>query len=208
MKTLYTESKESLNFDRTILQLIIDNPENVELVKAKYMNDNFWKYAIDLDPTVFRFNKKPSEGVCYYAIRQDGTNLKYIAQNAKHMMSRQFCMKAFMSSPRAIIYFPEDYITDELLEEAASRDFSIVGHFDSDRFSKIFIIRKVKEVPSYAQYIKDPDEDVIYTAIDRDVNCAAYFAILPEKVKELVRKKYPEVVPLLPNMIEENSPLL
>lgn len=184
--------------EHKLMRLLSDDPSCILVLKDGYVTDNLWKICIQQEPALFQYMKNPSIDMCLYALQEDGSNLKYIVENKNIKITPKMCYTAVKSYPPAIFDVPVEMRDHNIKEFAFDLDPTLIRHFTNVR--KVYIDRKLKEDPTFIRFLDDPDEDLIYRAIEADPNYCVYVKHFTPRLKALVETLYPDIIPLLPNI--------
>lgn len=180
-----------------ILGMLIDDPSMIVLLKNKYINDDIWMFCIEREPSVFQFMINPSVAMCFYALEQDGHNLKYIRDKFTNIdITRKMAFIAIKNYPKAIYYVPKGILDDGLKEMAFAQDPSLMQSFTNIRPE--FIKELVLNNPSYIKYIKDPDENLVCDLLIDHPNIIVYMTSITEKMRETLSTYHPELLSFIP----------
>lgn len=181
---------------RRILNLLIDNPSLILLLKNKYIDEDIWEFCLEREPSLFKHIKNPSIKLCNYAIELDGNNLKYILNKHSDIkVTRKMLYVAVDNCPKVIREIPEIIIDEGLKELAFDRDPSLMQYFNYIR--KSYIEQRVKENPSIIQYIKNPDEELICKTLKEEPNIVLYFDKITPAMATIIDKHHPHLIPLI-----------
>ena len=183
--------KDEDNYAKTkILNAIMDYPEIVVLLKERYVDEEIWKYCIEMEPSLFKKMKHPSEALCMYACEVDGSNLRYVRNKFNYIpITRTMVLTSVRSNPKAILYVPDKFIDESLKEMAFDKDPSLMAHFDYIRPE--YIAEIIKEKPYAIQYIKNIDDDMICDAIKENPNVCSYINYMTNKMLKTLETYYP-----------------
>lgn len=182
---------------RKILDVIVDDPMMIFALKDKYITEDLWIYCIQREPSIFKHIKHPSLKICYHALYEDGLNIRKLRKKGIRI-TPDMVYVAVRSTPRAILYVPQRFVSDELKEWAFEQDPFLIKEFRHD-IREEYIIRKIKETPSFIQYIWCPKDDWLELAISEDPNVVAYIPELSNRIKKFLQERYPEWYVLLSN---------
>ena len=188
--------------ERTILKLLSDDPSCILLLRSKCTTDNMWKVVIQLEPSLFQYMKDPSNEMCLYALKEDGSNLQYVVKNPSVKLTSEMLYTAVSNYPAAIFDVPVEMRDNAIKEFAFDRDPTLIKNFTSVR--KEYINRKIKEDPSFIRFLNDPDEDLVCKAIENDPNYCVYVKKFTPRIKKLIETLYPDIIPLIPAFNERS----
>ena len=188
--------------ERTILKLLSDDPSCILLLRSKYTTDNMWKVVIQLEPSLFQYMKDPSNEMCLYALKEDGSNLQYVVKNPSVKLTSEMIYTAVSNYPAAIFDVPVEMRDNAIKEFAFDRDPTLIKNFTNVR--KEYINRKIKEDPSFIRFLNDPDEDLVCKAIENDSNYCVYVKKFTPRIKKLIETLYPDIIPLIPGFNERS----
>ena len=188
--------------ERTILKLLSDDPSCILLLRSKCTTDNMWKVVIQLEPSLFQYMKDPSNDMCLYALKEDGSNLQYVVKNPSVKLTSEMIYTAVSNYPAAIFDVPVEMRDNAIKEFAFDRDPTLIKNFTSVR--KEYINRKIKEDPSFIRFLNDPDEDLVCKAIENDPNYCVYVKKFTPRIKKLIETLYPDIIPLIPGFNERS----
>ena len=188
--------------ERTILKLLSDDPSCILLLRSKCTTDNMWKVVIQLEPSLFQYMKDPSNEMCLYALKEDGSNLQYVVKNPSVKLTSEMIYTAVNNYPAAIFDVPAEMRDNAIKEFAFDRDPTLIKNFTNVR--KEYINRKIKEDPSFIRFLNDPDEDLVCKAIENDPNYCVYVKKSTPRIKKLIETLYPDIIPLIPAFNERS----
>ena len=188
--------------ERTILKLLSDDPSCILLLRSKCTTDNMWKVVIQLEPSLFQYMKDPSNEMCLYASKEDGSNLQYVVKNPSVKLTSEMIYTAVNNYPAAIFDVPAEMRDNAIKEFAFDRDPTLIKNFTNVR--KEYINRKIKEDPSFIRFLNDPDEDLVCKAIENDPNYCVYVKKFTPRIKKLIETLYPDIIPLIPAFNERS----
>ena len=188
--------------ERTILKLLSDDPSCILLLRSKCTTDNMWKVVIQLEPSILQYMKDPSNEMCLYALKEDGSNLQYVVKNPSVKLTSEMIYTAVSNYPAAIFDVPVEMRDNAIKEFAFDRDPTLIKNFTNVR--KEYINRKIKEDPSFIRFLNDPDEDLVCKAIENDPNYCVYVKKFTPRIKKLIETLYPDIIPLIPGFNERS----
>ncbi len=188
--------------ERTILKLLSDDPSCILLLRSKCTTDNMWKVVIQLEPSLFQYMKDPSNEMCLYALKEDGSNLQYVVKNPSVKLTSEMIYTAVNNYPAAIFDVPAEMRDNAIKEFAFDRDPTLIKNFTNVR--KEYINRKIREDPSFIRFLNDPDEDLVCKAIENDPNYCVYVKKFTPRIKKLIETLYPDIIPLIPGFNERS----
>ena len=188
--------------ERTILKLLSDDASCILLLRSKCTTDNMWKVVIQLEPSLFQYMKDPSNEMCLYALKEDGSNLQYVVKNPSVKLTSEMIYTAVSNYPAAIFDVPVEMRDNAIKEFAFDRDPTLIKNFTNVR--KEYINRKIKEDPSFIRFLNDPDEDLVCKAIENDPNYCVYVKKFTPRIKKLIETLYPDIIPLIPGFNERS----
>ena len=188
--------------ERAILKLLSDDPACILLLRSKCTTDNMWKVVIQLEPSLFQYMKDPSDEMCLFALKEDGSNLQYVVKNLSVKLTPEMIYTAVNNYPAAIFDVPVEMRDNAIKEFAFDRDPTLMKNFKNVR--KEYINRKIKEDPSFIRFLDDPDEDLVCKAIENDPNYCVYVKKFTPRIKKLIETLYPDIIPLIPNFNERS----
>ena len=161
-----------------------------------------WKVVIQLEPSLFQYMKDPSNEMCLYALKEDGSNLQYVVKNPSVKLTSEMIYTAVSNYPAAIFDVPVEMRDNAIKEFAFDRDPTLIKNFTNVR--KEYINRKIKEDPSFIRFLNDPDEDLVCKAIENDPNYCVYVKKFTPRIKKLIETIYPDIIPLIPAFNERS----
>ena len=188
--------------ERTILKLLSDDPSCILLLRSKCTTDNMWKVVIQLEPSLFQYMKDPSNEMCLYALKEDGSNLQYVVKNPSVKLTSEMIYTAVSNYPAAIFDVPVEMRDNAIKEFAFDRDPTLIKNFTNVR--KDYINRKIKEDPSFIRFLNDPNEDLVCKATENDPNYCVYVKKFTPRIKKLIETLYPDIIPLIPGFNERS----
>lgn len=183
-----------------ILDLLMEDPSAVTMIKTKYLSDEVWQFCIDQEPKLFKYMRNPSIAMCEYALEKDGNNLRYV-KKVGIRITMKMAYLAVTVTPESIFEVPKELISKGLRELAMEGDFSLIGKLGkpSDAFITKLLLNHKYEVLEYVT----PSEKVLLDALDNDPYACCYIKELTPNMKDLIRAKYPYFVPMIPSMRDE-----
>ena len=188
--------------ERAILKLLSDDPACILLLRSKCTTDNMWKVVIQLEPSLFQYMKDPSDEMCLFALREDGSNLQYVVKNPSVKLTPEMFYTAVNNYPAAIFDVPVEMRDNAIKEFAFDRDPTLMKNFKNVR--KEYINRKIKDDPSFIRFLDNPDEDLVCKAIENDPNYCVYVKKFTPRIKKLIETLYPDIIPLIPSFNERS----
>ena len=188
--------------EKKIMKLLSDDPSCILLLRSKCTTDNMWKVVIQLEPSLFQYMKDPSNEMCLYALKEDGSNLQYVVKNPSVKLTPEMLYTAVNSYPAAIFDVPVEMRDNPIKEFAFDRDPTLIKNFTNVR--KEYINKKIKEDPSFIRFLNDPDEDLVCKAIENDPNYCVYVKKFTPRIKKLIETLYPDIIPLIPGFNERS----
>ena len=188
--------------ERAIMKLLSYDPACILLLRSKCTTDNMWKIVIQLEPNLFQYMKDPSNEMCLYALREDGSNLQYVVKNPSVKLTPEMIYTAVNNYPAAIFDVPAEMRDNAIKEFAFDRDPTLIKNFKNIR--KEYINKKIKEDPSFIRFLNDPDEDLVCKAIENDPNYCVYVKKFTPRIKKLIETLYPDIIPLIPRFNERS----
>ena len=188
--------------EKKIMKLLSDDPSCILLLRSKCTTDNMWKVVIQLEPSLFQYMKDPSNEMCLFALKEDGSNLQYVVKNPSVKLTPEMLYTAVNNYPAAIFDVPVEMRDNAIKEFAFDRDPTLMKNFTNIR--KEYINRKIKEDPSFIRFLNDPDEDLVCKAIENDPNYCVYVKKFTPRIKKLIETLYPDIIPLIPGFNERS----
>ncbi len=188
--------------ERAILKLLSDDPTCILLLRNKCTTDNMWKVVIQLEPSLFQYMNNPSNEMCLFALKEDGSNLQYVVKNPDVKLTSEMLYTAVKSYPAAIFDVPVEMRDNAIKEFAFDQDPTLIKNFTNIR--KEYIQRKIKDDPSFIRFLNDPDEDLVCKAIENDPNYCVYVKRFTPRIKKLIETLYPDIIPLIPGFNERS----
>lgn len=186
-----------------ILNVIMDDPEIVLLIKERYVDEEIWRYCIEMEPSLFKKMKHPSESLCLYACEIDGSNLRYIRNKFNYVpITKTMVVTAVRSNPKAILYVPDKFLDESLKEMAFDKDPSLMAHFDFIRPE--YLEENMKEKPYIIQYLNKYDDDMICEAIKANPNICSYLNYMTKKMMQTLETYYPNHYQLYKNSFKND----
>ncbi len=182
--------------EQRLMSMISDDPSSILLIKESLVTDNMWKIAIQGEPGLFKYMRKPSKELCEFAVNEDGANLKWCVENAIDDVTPELCIAAIGNYPPAIIDVPVSLMTHRLKEYAFDLDPTLIKVFSDVR--PAYIEKKLSEDPTFCRYLSHPTEEMEYKAIEADPNYCAHIKNFTDRIRSLIKTLYPEILSLLP----------
>jgi len=189
--------------EHRLMRLISDDPSIILLIRPVYTTENMWRIAIEQEPSLFRYMKNPSQEMCMFALKEDGSNLRVLVENPDVEVTPQMCYRAVKAYPPAIFDVPVDMRDDAIKEYAFDHDPTLMRHFSNVRPG--YINRKLREDPTFARFLEHPTEDQEYRAIEYDPNYCVHLTQFTPRIMELIRTLYPDILPLISNLQRRHS---
>lgn len=187
--------------EQRILEFISNDPTLILIFKNKYLTDNLWKVAIENEPSLFQYMKDPSEEMILFALNEDGANVQYLdAMGIK--ITNKMAYTAVRSYPGAIFLLPIEHRTARLREFACKEDPSLMKDVP---LHAGFVRSQLKKDPTLARFLKDPTEEQLIQAIKSSPNVIPYISKFTPRLRELIQEIYPEIIPLIPRLLEESG---
>lgn len=186
----------------SIYQLLTMNPFAIQSIKGSYLDDEMWKYAIDLEPTVFQYidsyKKVPSTKLCIYALKADGRNIQYIhpSRITDYMMDI-----AHQSCPTAHLLVADNDDEDIPYEK---KGYTVKEHtYIQNMENKMndSIIAELRKNPNMIKDITDPTDEMKAVALISNPDIVLYFDELTPMMAELLEEYYPDICNLYPNYL-------
>ena len=188
--------------ERAIMKLLSDDPACILLLRSKCTTDNMWKIVIQLEPNLFQYMKDPSNEMCLYALREDGSNLQYVVKNPSVKLTSEMIYTAVSNYPAAIFDVPVEMRDNAIKEFAFDRNPTLIKNFKNIR--KEYINKKLKEDPSFIRFLNDPDGDLVCKAIGNEPDYCVYVKKFTPRIKKLIETLYPDIIPLIPGFNERS----
>ena len=113
--------------ERTIMKLLSDDPSCILLLRSKCTTDNMWKVVIQLEPSLFQYMKDPSNEMCLYALKEDGSNLQYVVKNPSVKLTSEMIYTAVNNYPAAIFDVPAEMRDNAIKEFALALMVGVLG---------------------------------------------------------------------------------
>lgn len=185
----------------SIYQLLTMNPFAIQAIKGNYIDDDMWKYAIDLEPTVFQhidsYKKIPSTKLCIYALKADGRNIQYIhpSRITDHMLDI-----ARETYPNAHKLIQDDVEDEDNITYISNRKERTYVQNMEDKMNAT-IISELRQNPSMIREIENPTEEMKAVALISNPDIVLYFDELSPTMVEVLEEYYPDIAPLYPNYI-------
>lgn len=179
------------NVRNKILNMIMEDPEVVTLLKEKYVDEEIWKFCIEREPSLFKKMKHPSESVCMFACEIDGANLRQIVNKFSYIpITSTMVYVSVRSNPKAILYTPKKFLNDSLKEMAFDRDPSLMAYFDDIR--KEYLETLIEEKPSAIQYVPHVSESLVCEIIKKNPNICVYINTMTDRMMETLKEYHPQ----------------
>ena len=185
----------------SIYQLLTMNPFSIQAIKASYLDDDMWMYAIDLEPSVFQFidsyKKIPSTKLCMYAVKADGSNIRYIHPSR---ITDKMMDLAHKTCPTAHLYVKHTGGK----EEGPTREKSLIPDrtaYQESMEEKMTstILSQIRKNPSMIREIENPTDEMKAVALISNPDVLLYFDELSPFMVDLMYEYYPDIAPLYPN---------
>lgn len=171
--------------------IIKEDPRMILTFRTKLVTDEMWEFAIAMEPGLFTECKRPSYRIAAVAMASDGFHignidpLLYTGEQFKKL-----CAIAIQQNPKAIVAVPKEFRTEKLLSYAYSRDPELM--LQEKQLSKGMVEAIVEHNPSLIQYVVDPNDDIIITALSKDPRVIVYFTSISDKVRDYFEETYPQ----------------
>lgn len=180
-----------------LLQLLIENPEYVLLIKNKYIDEDVWRICIENEPSLFRHMKNPSIDICEFALSVDGYNLRYIEEYFDDIeITPKMAYIAVKNCPNAIFYVPPSIIDDGLKEIAFDANPALMKEFKFKDLRYEYVRKLIADNPQYIRYINNPPDELVMMSIEKNPNVYVYIDKPSLIVQERFKSLYPEVAEL------------
>lgn len=199
-KTQKTNSQIPNEKIKRTIDLILQFPECISLIKNKYITDDILEYCLLEDPTIFKYIPHPSMRIISAALEIDGGNLKHVKKKTRKVLPVEYFIKAINSNPEeALSYVPKKYIPEDLKVEILDTHPELIKENKIKIVQDDFLKDKIKINPQYIKFITDPSEDLKCIALESDPNIALYFDELTPRMMDIIDEKYPTLKEVLPN---------
>lgn len=194
----------TVDINQKLYNILYETPSAIAFFKKRYQSDQLWRYCIERDPNVFGLMEDPSLDMCIYAIDISGENIVILATKFKHIkITKKIAYLALRTFPAAILYIPEDVLTEGMLDMAFAAKPSLISHFNNLPFG--YYLRKVRENPWIIQHITDPREDLICAALEGDPMVCTCFKHPTTQMINIVKELNPELAQLYINSLESET---
>lgn len=181
------------------IELILQNPDSIPLIKEKYLTPDVLEYCLSEEPSIFRFIPHPSMAVINIALELDGSNLEFIKKKDRKSLPIECFIRALNSNPKeALPYVPKKYLSEEIKASIFDSNPEVIKE-NSIKLGEDFLKDRIKENPQNIKYVTDPSEEIKCLALEQDPNIALYFEELTEKMMDIIDEKYPNLKDVLPN---------
>lgn len=187
--------------EHRLLRLLSEDPSCILFLKNKCATDNMWKLCIQLEPGLFQYKEDPSPELCLFALQEDGSNLKYVVNVPGIKITPEMIYTAVKSYPAAVFDVPLPMRDAAIKEYACDLDPTLIKNFSNLR--RGYIEKKIKEDPMFIRFLDDPDEDLVYHAIETDPNYCVYVKNFTPRIKGLIKTLYPDIIPLIPGLSQK-----
>lgn len=182
------------------IELIIQHPEYIPIVKDKYLTDDILEYCLMEEPSVFRYIPDPSTRIINTALGLDGGNLKYIKKKVRKELPMESFIRALSSNPReALPYIPKNLLTEEMKAEIFDSSPEAIKESNIKIAQDDFLKSRIKENPQNIKFVIDPSDELKCIALREDPNIALYYDELTPAMMDIIDEKYPELKEVLPN---------
>ena len=179
------------NIRNKILDIIMEDPEVVTLLKEKYVDEEIWKFCIEREPSLFKKMKHPSESLCMFACEIDGANLRHIVNKFSYIpITSTMVYVGVRSNPKAILFVPKKFLNDSLKEMAFDKDPSLMAYFDDIR--EEYLETLIDEKPSAIQYVSKLSESFVCERIKKNPNICVYMSTMTDKMMETLKEYHPQ----------------
>lgn len=190
--------------DQKLFETLFDNPELVLLLKNRYQTDRVWKFCIERDPSIFGKMDNPTVEIAEYALDVDGENIIPLVTKFEYIpVTKKMAFTALRSYPGAVLYIPEDILTEEMLNMAFNAQPSLISAFSNLTYE--YLIRRIQERPSDIRFVQNPRDELIYMALERDPNLCVYFTSLTPQMINLLYDLKPEYAAMYINTLESEN---
>lgn len=191
--------------DQKLFETLFDTPEMVLYLKNRYQTDRVWKFCIEREPSIFSKMDNPTEEIAQYALDVDGENIIPLVTKFDYIpITKKMAFTALRSYPGAILYIPEDVLTEEMMNMAFNAQPSLMSNFDNLTYD--YLLRRIQERPSDIRFIQNPRDELIYLALERDPNLCVYFTSLTPRMINLLYDLKPELAAMYINTLESENP--
>lgn len=193
----FTENDIREEINDRIYNILYDEPRLVIALKERYLSDDIWKFCIEREPSIFKEMKHPSQAVAEFAVDADGDNLQYLMSKFTHIkITESMVYKAIRSCPKALLYAPVYYRTNELKEYAFDKDPSLMMYFDSIEIRPEYKEKVLLQNPANIRYINNPDEDTVCELLKTTPNICVYLKDMTPKMWKILDEYHPAIYQL------------
>lgn len=197
-RNLVKKVTRDIDIRDSLYQLITMNPFSIQSIKGNYLDDDMWKYAIDLEPSVFQYidtyKKVPSAKLCMYAIMADGKNIQYIHPSRITDYMIEIAQRTYPNA-ELLIQHDEDYEESTPVKEKSS----YVESMESKMMDTI--ISEIRQNPRIIREISNPTDEMIAVALITNPDTALYFDTLKPFMVDILEEYYPDIAPMYPNYV-------
>ena len=203
-KRLITKVTRDEDIRDSVYQLLTMNPFAIQAIKGSYVDDDMWKYAIDLEPIVFQYidtyKKIPSTKLCMYALKADGRNIQYIHPSRITERMIEVAEKTYPDAKYVVRELKSDS------KESNNEPFQIIKEkytYVQNMEDKMntTILSELRSNPSMIKEIENPTDEMKAVALIANPDIVLYFDELSATMVEILEEYYPDVAPMYPNYI-------
>lgn len=166
-----------------VFRCLLENPEYIDIIKKKYLDDDMLERLLEADPSLFRYIKHPSQRIINVGLSLDGGNICYLKKKVRKSLPPESLIMALNSNPEtAMRYIHKDCNSVDV---------------------ENYLIAQIEEAPNMIQFVNNPSEKLKCLAISKDPKVALYFETLSNGMMDIIDAKYPELRSSLPNYTRE-----
>ena len=172
---------------------------DVDMVLAfrpKLITDDMWEYVVATKPELFVACQKPSFRIAMIAVSRDGFHIGNIDPiNFTTDQYQKLCNAAVEQNPKAITVIPKEFKTTQLIGYAYARDPELI--LSEDRLTETMVESIIDHNPSLIQYVRDPDDDLIIRALEKNPKVIVYFPMISDRVRNYYEERYPQYAAMM-----------
>lgn len=195
--------RKELKMQKMVLECITEHPEYLKIIKSKYLTDDLYEQAIQIEPAVFEHIKEPSIRVINFALDIDGGFLRCLDEEKLLGLPLASFEIAIESNPEeAVKYIPKRSLNAVMTDKRKLDMFMEYPEVIRDRHIKVneAVIREyILQNPSYIKYVENPSEALVCATLAEDPMVALYFTELTDAMMDVIDANWPQFKNSLPN---------
>ena len=131
-----------------------------------------WKIALGSIPKSFR-----TPEICLKTIQLDGKNLRSVPE-----LTDDLILKAIETTPMALKYVPEEYMTANLIEKATRKSGRVLKFIPKKFQTKEILEKAIRKSPFSIELVENPSEELCLIAVEKNTEAIEKIKNPSEKV--------------------------